>query len=156
MSAPKIHDEPRCSDCAIRERAVCSQCSGADLARLEEIKYYRSYSAGQGIVWAGDALGFVGSVVRGAATMSQTLEDGRRQTVGLLLPSDFIGRPGRATSQFDITAVTDITLCCFRKRPFEHLLLQIPDLGERLLEMALDELDAAREWMMVLDRKSVV
>ena len=37
---------------------------------------------------------FVASVVQGIASLSQTMEDGRTQMVGLLLPSDFIGRPG--------------------------------------------------------------
>jgi CRP/FNR family transcriptional regulator len=32
---------------------------------------------------------FVASVVRGVASLTQTMEDGRRQMVGLLLPSDF-------------------------------------------------------------------
>jgi CRP/FNR family transcriptional regulator len=32
------------------------------------------------------------------------MEDGRRQMVGLLLPSDFLGRPGRAVAPYDVTA----------------------------------------------------
>ena len=38
---------------------------------------------------------FVASVVHGVAALTQTMEDGRRQMVGLLLPSDFLGRPNR-------------------------------------------------------------
>jgi CRP-like cAMP-binding protein len=38
---------------------------------------------------------FVASVVSGMAGLTQQLEDGRTQMVGLLLPSDFLGRPGR-------------------------------------------------------------
>ena len=97
---------------------------------------------------------FVASVVRGVATLSQTLQDGRTQMVGLLLPSDFIGRPGRKTSPYDVTAVADVTLCCFRRKPFEQLLASTPHIAERLLDMSLDELDAAREWMLVLGRKT--
>ena len=43
----------------------------------------------------GAAVGFVASVVTGVVSLSKTLEDGRIQTVGLLLASDFIGRPER-------------------------------------------------------------
>ena len=43
---------------------------------------------------------FVASVVRGIAKLSQTLEDGRTQMQGLLLPPDFIGRPGRTVTSF--------------------------------------------------------
>ncbi|NAZ36728.1 transcriptional regulator FnrL [Rubellimicrobium sp. CFH 75288] len=146
--------EVDCVDCPIRHRAVCARCDAAELARLEEIKYYRSYEAGRPIAFAGDEMGFVASVVRGVATISQTMADGRKQMVGLLLPSDFVGRPGRAATPYDVTAVSDVTLCCFRRKPFEALMAQTPHLAERLLDMSLDELDAAREWMLVLGRKT--
>jgi CRP/FNR family transcriptional regulator len=74
--------------------------------------------------------------------------------VGLLLPSDFVGRPGRATAAFDVTATTDLVMCCFRKKSFEDMMLATPHIGQRLLEMTLDELDAAREWMLLLGRKT--
>ena len=147
-------DFKTCAGCPIRHRAVCARCEPDELAELEEMKYYRSFSAGQTMIWAGDRMEFVASVVDGVATLSQTMEDGRTQMVGLLLPSDFIGRPGRETAPYNVTAVTDVTVCCFRKRPFEHLLLSTPSVAQRLLEMALDELDAARDWMLLLGRKT--
>jgi CRP/FNR family transcriptional regulator, anaerobic regulatory protein len=143
-----------CGDCPIRHRAVCARCETDELARLEQIKYYRSYQAGQTIIWSGDRMEFVGSVVTGIATLTQTMEDGRRQMVGLLLPSDFVGRPGRATAAFDVTATTDLVMCCFRKKPFEEMIGATPHIAQRLLEMTLDELDAAREWMLLLGRKT--
>ena len=97
---------------------------------------------------------FVASVVEGTATIEHLTEDGRKQTVGLLLPSDFIGRPGRDTAVFDVKAVTDVTLCCFRRKQFEELILDTPHVAQRMLEMALDELDAARDWMFLLGRKT--
>ena len=145
---------PDCGDCPIRHRAVCARCEEDELAQLEAVKYYRSFEAGQVVTWAGDRMDFVASVVTGIATLTQTMEDGRRQMVGLLLPSDFVGRPGRATAAYDVTATTDLVMCCFRKKPFEDLLTSIPHLGQRLLEMTLDELDAAREWMLLLGRKT--
>ena len=144
----------QCAECPIRHRAVCAKCDSDELNTLESIKYYRNYEAGQTICWAGDEMSFVASVVKGAATLSQTMEDGRTQMVGLLLPSDFIGRPGRVTSPYDVTAVSDVTLCCFRRKPFEQMMVSTPHISERLLDMTLDELDAAREWMMILGRKT--
>ena len=143
-----------CGDCPIRHRAVCARCETDELAQLEEIKYYRSYQAGQTVIWSGDRMDFVASVVTGIATLTQTMEDGRRQMVGLLLPSDFVGRPGRDTAPYDVTATTDLVMCCFRKKPFESLMVRTPHVGQRLLEMTLDELDAAREWMLLLGRKT--
>ena len=143
-----------CGDCPIRHRAVCARCESEELARLEDMKYYRSFEAGQTVVWSGDRMDFVASVVSGIATLTQTMEDGRRQIVGLLLPSDFVGRPGRDSAAYDVTATTDLVMCCFRKKPFEDMMLATPHIGQRLLEMTLDELDAAREWMLLLGRKT--
>ncbi len=97
---------------------------------------------------------FVASVVSGTAMLSQAMADGRTQMVGLLLPSDFLGRPGRSVAPYDVTAASDLTLCCFQKKPFEEMMRRSPRIGQRLLEMTLDELDAAREWMLVLGRKT--
>lgn len=143
-----------CSECPIRERAVCKNCSPDELEELDRLKFYRSYEAGQPIIFAGDRMEFFGTVVKGVASLTQTMEDGRTQMVGLLLPSDFAGRPGRETAPYDVTATTDVTMCCFRARPFETMLAKTPHISQRLLEMTLDELDAAREWLLLLGRKT--
>lgn len=152
--APAKQAHAQCNECPIRHRAVCARCESDELEKLEEIKYYRSFQAGQTVVWSGDRMDFVASVVSGIATLTQTMEDGRRQMVGLLLPSDFVGRPGRETAAYDVVATTDLVMCCFRKKPFEEVMTTTPHVGQRLLEMTLDELDAAREWMLLLGRKT--
>lgn len=143
-----------CQYCPIRHRAVCARCDDTELEVLNAIKTYRSFEAGQPIVWRGEPLQFVASVVSGVASLTKTMEDGRTQMVGLLLPSDFIGRPGRREIEFDVTATTDVTLCCFEYKAFETLVNDTPHLSQRLMELALDELDAAREWMLLLGRKT--
>jgi len=144
----------QCGECPIRHRAVCARCDTDELALLDQMKYYRSFEAGQTVIWSGDRMDFVASVVTGIAKLTQTMEDGRRQMVGLLLPSDFVGRPGRQIAAYDVTAVNDVVMCCFRKKPFEDLMSKTPHVAQRLLEMTLDELDAAREWMLLLGRKT--
>ncbi len=151
MAPPNIND---CVDCPIRHRAVCARCDADELALLEDIKYYRSFTAGQTIMWAGDRMDFVASVVSGVAALTQTMEDGRTQMVGLLLPSDFVGRPGRERATYTVSATSDLVMCCFRRKPFEQMINSTPHIAHRLLEMTLDELDAAREWMLVLGRKT--
>ncbi len=153
MNAPTF-THIKCADCPIRHRAVCARCNADELEELDAVKYYRTYEAGQTVIWAGDPMNFVGSVVSGIATLTQTMEDGRTQMVGLLLPSDFVGRPGRDGAAYNVVATSDIVMCCFRKKPFEELMAKTPHIAHRLLEMTLDELDAAREWMLVLGRKT--
>lgn len=154
IETPNPKARPDCGDCPIRHRAVCARCEDEELELLNRIKSYETYAPGETMFWAGDRMRFVGSVVAGVATLSQTLEDGRRQMVGLLLPSDFVGRPVRTASPFDVTAITEVTLCRFAKPEFERLIEASPAISRRLLEMTMDELDAAREWMMILGRKT--
>jgi len=149
-----IYQKTDCGDCPIRYNAVCSRCEKDELRELELMKTYKTYDAGQTIMWAGDVVQFLGSVVEGVVALSETMEDGRRQMVGLLLPSDFVGRPGRATAPFDVVAATNVTLCQFKKTAFEKLVSNSSTVSARLLEMTLDELDAAREWMLLLGRKT--
>jgi CRP/FNR family transcriptional regulator len=151
--APKLH-HTRCTECPIRHRAVCAHCERDELEDLERIKSYRTYQHGETIAWAGEKMSLVGSVVEGVAMLSSTLADGRRQMVGLLLPSDFLGRPGRASVRYDVVAATEVTFCMFQKAEFERLVARVPRIEHRLLEMTLDDLDAAREWMLLLGRKT--
>ena len=144
----------RCHDCPIRHRAVCARCDSDELALLESMKEYRSFQAGDTIFWRGEPLDYVATVVSGVATLSKTLENGRTQMVGLLFPSDFIGRPGRSTIEFDVVATDDVTLCCFKRGHFEKLVEDTPHIAQRLMQLALDELDAARDWMVLLGRKT--
>ncbi|MEJ6399061.1 transcriptional regulator FnrL [Yoonia sp. 208BN28-4] len=144
----------KCGDCPIRHRAVCAKCDTDELAMLEGMKSYKKFATGDTILWRGEPLSFVASVVDGVASLSKTMEDGRTQMVGLLLPSDFIGRPGRAQVEFDVVATTDVVLCCFDRKPFERLVDETPHVAQRLMELALDELDAARDWMLLLGRKT--
>lgn len=85
----------RCTECPIRFRAVCSYCGPDELEMLDAIKFYRDYKPGQEIVAAGEETGFLGSVVEGVVSLSKTMLDGRRQMVGLMFASDFVGRPMR-------------------------------------------------------------
>ncbi|MEL6958268.1 MAG: Crp/Fnr family transcriptional regulator [Pseudomonadota bacterium] len=149
-----LNERVKCGQCPIRHRAICAKCDDDELALLEGMKSYITHPAGTPIIWRGDDLTHFSSIVSGIASLSRTLEDGRTQMVGLLLPSDFIGRPGRETVDFDVTAVTDVTLCRFERRPFERLVEDVPHISQRVMEMALDELNAAREWMVLLGRKT--
>jgi CRP/FNR family transcriptional regulator len=144
----------RCSGCPIRRRAVCSYSSADQLAVLDDAKFYKDYEPGQDIVSEGEETAALGSIVSGVVSLQHTLEDGRRQVVGLLFPSDFIGRPLRPTAPYDAVAVTPVKMCLFHRSQFESLMSDNISLERRLLEMTLDELDAARSWMVLLGRKT--
>ena len=143
-----------CGRCPIRYQAICSRCNDDELAILDHMKSYRTFAKGEAIYYVGEKLKFFGTFVSGVAEISQCLEDGRRQIMGILMPSDFVGRPYRRVSQFDINAISEVVICRFDIVSFQKLLDEVPSLGSRLLEMTFDELDAARTWMMVLGQKT--
>jgi len=143
-----------CSECSVRTCGVCAYCGPDDLAELECAKIYRTYDPGQAIVAAGEDAGFVATVIEGVVSLSRTMPDGRRQMVGLMFPSDFIGRPMRPIAPFDVVALTRVRLCVLVRRQFEQFLRRTPALERRLLELTLDELDVAHEWMLLLGRKT--
>jgi CRP/FNR family transcriptional regulator len=143
-----------CSACPIRHNAICSRCQPDELDALDQMKTYRIFEKGEAITHIGENIAYVGTIVSGVATISKSLEDGRKQILGILLPSDFVGRPGHPVSSYDVVAETPVEMCRFPIVSFEKLLNQSPALGPRLLEKTFDELDTAREWMLLLGRKT--
>lgn len=101
-----------------------------------------------------EPVSYFGNIISGVVKLTKTLHDGRQQIVGVLFPPDFIGRTYSERSPYNAEAATDTTICCFPHASFERLLNDIPDLEHKLFERTLDELDSAREWMVLLGRKS--
>lgn len=155
MQAISTNSAPdRCQVCAIRHRAVCGALSEAELTRLNAISRQKTYRAGEPILDAEQEVDFFANIVNGAVKLTKILGDGRQQIVGLQFAPDFLGRAYRERSPYFAEAATDLELCIFPKNGFERLLKEIPDLELRLFQDTLNELDAARDWMLLLGRKT--
>ena len=145
-----------CATCAVRHRSLCAALTSAEIAGLNRISQRRRFGAGEIVALEGDDAFAHGNVVSGVAKLVRGLEDGREQIVGLLFPSDFMGRPlapGTGTPH-TIQAATVVEMCVFPRRPFDALIAEHPSLERKLLERTLGELDAARDWMLLLGRKT--
>lgn len=144
----------RCENCAVRHQAVCGAMDSTQISRLNQIARRRKLAAGQTIMSDEDRAEFFANVISGTVKLTKTLPDGRQQIVGLLFPPDFLGRAYAHNNPYFAEAATDVEICCFPHEPFEKLITEFPDLQARLFERTLDELDAAREWMLLLGRKT--
>lgn len=144
----------RCDSCAIRHKAVCGALDNSELAELNAIAHRRHYSAGQIIMSDEESVEFFANIVSGVVKLTKTMSDGRQQIVGLQFAPDFLGRTYGQSNPYFAEAATDLELCCFPHDKFERLLKAHPGLERRLFERTLDELDAAREWMLLLGRKT--
>lgn len=151
-----VRPTQKCDHCPIQHRSVCAAAGGKIRAELNRISSRRTFSAGETIVGEAEEAGIVGNVVRGVLRMVRTIADGRQQIVGLLFPSDLFGRVFASHSRYAIEAATDVELCCFDRAAFEALLVANPDVEHEVLLSTLDELDAAREWMVLLGCQTVL
>ena len=147
-------DLGRCSACAIRHQAVCGALKDGELLRLNQIARRRTFAPGQIVMSDDDRAEIFANVVSGVVKLAKTLPDGRQQIVGLLFAPDFVGRAYSENNPYFAEAATEVELCCFPRDSFEALLKEFPGLEHRLFERTLDELDSAREWMVLLGRKT--
>lgn len=143
-----------CQRCDVRDRAICATLEESDRAALNRIGRRVTIGAGQTVMWEGDDAMIVANVVEGTLKLSVSTGDGREQIVGVVYPSDFIGRPFGRSTPHSVTALTDARLCLFTRGAFDAFARTHPELGHRLLQRTLDDLDRARGWMLLLGRKS--
>lgn len=143
-----------CQTCVVRNRAICADLDGDELGVLNTIGRRRNLQAGEQLLWEGEDAVLVANVIDGVLKLSNSMEDGREQIVGLVYPSDFIGRPFGATTPYGVEALTDSRVCVFARKDFDKFAREHPRLEHKLLERTLTELDRTRKWMLLLGRKS--
>lgn len=143
-----------CSQCCVRDTALCSVLNSQQLARLNRHSYRRWYPAGQLISGVSQSDDWCATVLSGVIKLSKLLPDGRQQIVALLFPGDFLGRPYRAEYPYAAETATEVHLCCYGRMYFESFLQEQPELKQTFLERTLDSVDDARDWMLLLGRKS--
>jgi CRP/FNR family transcriptional regulator len=136
----------------VRRSALCCALSPEQLAAFNRISYRKHYPAGRLLSHIDQEDRFA-NVISGVVKLIKALPDGRQQIVKLLFPSDFLGRPFGAGG-YAAEAASAVELCCFGRQQFENLMHQWPGLKQNFLERTLEEIDAAREWMLLLGRKS--
>lgn len=138
----------------VRNRAICAALDGPEIEALSSIGRRKTLAAGDPLIWEGDDSLLVANVIEGILKLTNSTEDGREQIVGVVYPSDFIGRPFGPTSGHSVTALTEARVCVFSRMDFDRFAGDHPALEHKLLKRTLDELDRTRSWMLLLARKS--
>lgn len=98
----------------------------------------------------------VGYVLDGTLAMVQILEDGRKHIVGLLVPTDIYGRLFDGPSNYRIESLSAARILSFPRALFEQVLRDNPDAERLFLVHLLDEVDAAREWLLLISGRKAV
>lgn len=143
-----------CSACEARHHGICGALNAEQLATLARASSKQKVAAGREVVGDSESVERYANILSGVVKLSKALSDGRQQIVGLQFAPDFLGRPFRRESAVTAEAATDIELCSFPRAAIERMIAEQPDFEHRLLEQALKELDQAREWMVMLGRKT--
>lgn len=151
-------DPDNCGTCAIRHSSLCGALSSEEIASMNDIAVRKRFEPGQSFLFQGDAQHSFANVTHGVAKLVRGASDGRSQIVGLLFASDFLGSAlntsqGEAAT-YSIEAISDMELCVFPKSKFETVMHEFPALELKLLNRTLTELNVAREWMVLLGRKT--
>ena len=133
---------------------MCRVLSEPQLAELNRMSYRKRYPTGRLIAGTDPEGDGFATILSGVIKLTKSLPDGRQQIVALLFPSDFLGRPFSAGSQHTAESATAVELCYFSRNYFEKLMNEHADFKQLFLERTLDEVDAARDWMLLLGRKN--
>jgi CRP/FNR family transcriptional regulator len=110
--------------------------------------------AGTTVFSEGDDADGVFEVVSGTLRLLRLLPDGRRQVIGFLCAGHLIGLAPEGAWVYTAEAVTDVTLCCYRRAAFERLIDTVPGFARRVLTATSHELRVAQDQMLLLGRKT--
>lgn len=116
----------------------------------------RDVAAGDSILERGVRSENVGYVLDGTLAMVQVFEDGKKHIVGLLVPTDIYGRLFDGPSNYRIEALSAARILSFPRAFFEQMLRDNLEAERLFLVHLLDEVDAAREWLLLISGRKAV
>lgn len=105
---------------------------------------------------AGEVSGEIGYVIDGILAMVQVVDHLRRHIVGLLVPTDVYGRLFDGPVSYRIETLTPTRILAFPRAPFEKVLRLHPEAERLFLVHLLDEMDAARDWLLLISGRKVI
>jgi len=123
-------------------------------SHLMAISTLQHKAPGEALFSEGDEADSVYEVVRGMLRLYKLLPDGRRQITGFLSAGHFLGLAPEGVCVYTAEAITEVTLCRYKRKAFDHLIDEVPGFAKRLLAVASHELCAAQSQMLLLGRKA--
>ena len=128
------------------DRQACSH--------LTAISTMHRKAPGETLFAEGDEADSVYEVVRGMVRLYKLLPDGRRLITGFLSAGNLLGLAPEGVCVYSAEAITDVTVCRYKRSAFERLIDEVPGFARQLLAVTSHELQAAQDQMLLLGRKS--
>lgn len=146
---------PPCRNCdVVREIAFCADLGQDEVKRLATVRCHAHLPASFTLFREGDAADHVYSISNGTVKLYKLMSDGRRQIIGFLFSGDMFGLAIDGGYAYTAETVSPTQVCRFPHRKLETLLGEIPRLERRMFSMAVKDLVAAQEQMLLLGRKT--
>lgn len=143
------------SDAGMLGKLLAALPCGVRDTLLSDMKF-RDVPKGTVIFERGEVSTEVGYVISGTLAMIQVIDPVRKHIVGLLVPTDIYGRLFDGPSNYRLEALAPTRLVSFPRATFERVLRQHPEAERLFLVHLLDEMDAAREWLLLMGGRTVV
>jgi CRP/FNR family transcriptional regulator, anaerobic regulatory protein len=136
--------------------SISTGLSPQGASRLMAVSSLHRKAPGETLFSEGDDADSVYEVVRGMLRLCKLLSDGRRQITGFLSAGQFLGLAPEGVCVYTAEAITEVTLCRYKRSAFDRLIDEVPGFAKRVLAVASHELSAAQNQMLLLGRKAAV
>jgi len=143
-----------CADCSVRELSICASLDKTEMREIEHLSHQIHFSPCETVFAQEDVTTSFYNLVDGVMRLYKLLPDGRRQIVGFSLPGDFLGMAPSGRHGFSADAIGPVTVCRFGRAAFARFAEDRPHLLRRINELAIRELNQARDHMVLLGRRS--
>lgn len=131
-----------------------------DRAMLDQMAsaYVRTVPARRDLIREGDVPRFVPLVLSGWASRHKILEDGRRQTVGFMLPGDLCDVDTCLLDEVDhaVGAITQLQVAQLPRDMIDEVAARHPRILQALRRATLADAAIQREWIVNLGQRSAI
>jgi CRP/FNR family transcriptional regulator len=143
-----------CADCSVRQFSICASLDQNEAREFEHLGRQVHFAPCETVFAQEDMTASFYNLVEGVMRLYKLLPDGRRQIVGFALPGDFLGMASAGRHGFSADAIAAVTVCRFSRAAFARFSEDRPHLLRRINELAVRELNEARDHMVLLGRRS--
>jgi CRP/FNR family transcriptional regulator len=135
-------------------RAVSGGLSRQATGHLMAVSSLQTKAPGETLFAEGDDADSVYEVVRGMLRLYKLLPDGRRQITGFVSAGHLLGLAPDGVCVYTAEAITEVTLCRYKRTAFERLIDEAPGFAKHVLTATSHDLCAAQNQMLLLGRKA--
>ena len=140
-----------CDSCPGRSLGICRPLDDPRLAQVLSLGGRRRWARREVMYRADEPVRGFYKITKGIVAESRTLDDGRRQIVGIRTVGDLCGYPAhKGRYLFGGEALTEVEACAFDGHKFQAFISRHVDLACALAEDMSDKLKRATENMTVI------